>query len=81
MPVHLSNNCLEVTVDRRCNYGAGYRGYGWITCKVMCQIRVGLSQRDDGIIPSTWLFLDTFSTSSIGKNPDMFKNIQECLED
>ena len=47
----------------------------------MCHICVLLEQHDDGIIPSTWLLLDTCSHSSVGKNPDMFKNIQECLED
>ena len=47
----------------------------------MCQIRVGLSHHDDGIIPSTWFLLNTCSTSSVEKNPDMFKNIWECLED
>ena len=45
----------------------------------MRHICVELSQHDDGIILSTWLFLDTCSTSSVGKNTDMFKNIWECL--
>ena len=47
----------------------------------MCQIHVGLAHHDDGIIPSTWLLIDTCSTSSVGKNPDMFKNIREYLEE
>ena len=47
----------------------------------MCQIHVGLAHHDDGIIPSTWLLIDTCSTSSVGKNPDMFKKISECLEE
>ena len=41
---------------------------------------VGLEHHDDGIIASTWLLLDTYFTSSVGKNPDMFKNIRECIE-
>ena len=41
----------------------------------MGQICVGLTQHDDGIIPSTWLLLDTRSTSSVVINPDMSKNI------
>ena len=47
----------------------------------MCQIRIGLAQHDDGIIPSTWLLLDTCSTSSVVNNPNIFKNIRECLEE
>ena len=47
----------------------------------MCQIIVVLAHNDYGIIPSTWLFLDTCYTTRIGKNPDMFNNIRECLEE
>ena len=81
VPGHLSNNCPKVTVERRRNRGAGDRGFGGRTGTGMCQIRVGSSQHDDGIIHSTCLFLDTCCTSSVGENPDMFKNIWECLEE
>ena len=47
----------------------------------MCQISVGLAHHDDEIIHSTWLLIDAYSTSSVGKNPDMFKKISECLEE
>ena len=46
----------------------------------MFQICVGLAQYDDGVIHSTWLLLDTCSTSSVDKNPNMLNNIRECLE-
>ena len=79
VPGHLSNNCPKVPVEQRCNCGAGGRGSGGRTGTVMCHIHVVLSQHADGIIPSTWLLLGTCSTSSVGKNPDMFKKIRECL--
>ena len=47
----------------------------------MYLIRVGLAQHDDGIIPSTWLFIDTCSTSSVSKNTYTFKNIRKFLEE
>ena len=47
----------------------------------MCQTRIVLAQHDDGIITSTWLLLDTCSTSSVGKNLDIFNNIREFLEE
>ena len=47
----------------------------------MCQIFVGLAQHDDGIITSTWLFLDTYSTSIVDKNTDTLKNIRQHLEE
>ena len=77
MPGHLSKNCPEVPVNQCHNRGVGDRGSGGRTGKGMCQIRVGLAQHDDGIIPSTWLLLDICYTSSVGKNPDMFKNIRD----
>ena len=80
VPGHLSNSFPGVSVERRRNRGSGDRGSGGRTCTGMCHIFVGLSQHDYGIIPSTCLLLDTCSTSSVGKNPDMFKNIRECLE-
>ena len=46
----------------------------------MCQICVGLAQNDDGIIPSNWLLIDRFSTTSVGKNPDMSSNIRKILK-
>ena len=81
MPGHLYNKCPEVPVEQRCNRGAGGRGSGGRTGTVMCHIRVGLAQHDDGIIPYTWLLIGTCSTSSVVNNPDMFKNIWECLEE
>ena len=47
----------------------------------MCHIRVWSTQYDDGIILSTLLLLDTCSTTNVGKNPDMFKDHPECLEE
>ena len=47
----------------------------------MCRISVGLAHNYDGIIPSTWLLLNTCSTTSVGNNPDMFKKFWECLEE
>ena len=73
--VHLSNNCPKLPVGRRSNRGEVGRGSVGRTGTVMCQICVGLAQHDDGIIPSTWFFLDTCSTISFGNNPYMFKNI------
>ena len=77
---NLSNNFPGVPVEKCRNRGSGDRGYVGRTCTGMRHICVELSQHDDGIILSTWLFLDTCSTSSVGKNTDMFKNIWECLE-
>ena len=81
MPGHSSNNCPEVPVEQRCNHGAGDRGSGGKNGTGVCQICVGLAHNGDGIISYTWLLFDEFSTSSVSKNPDMFKNIQECLEE
>ena len=81
MPVHLSNNFHEVPVEQHRNRGAGERGSVGRTGTAMCQIHAGFAHNDYGIIPSTWLLLDTCSTSSVGKNPDMFKNIWGCLEE
>ena len=78
---HLSNNCPELPVERRPNRGSGERGSGGRTGTGMFHIRVGLEQHDDGIIPYTWLLRDTCSTSIVSNNPDMFKNIWECLEE
>ena len=80
VPGHLSNNCPEVSVERCCNRGSGDRGFVGRTCIVMFQICVGLAQYDDGVIHSTWLLLDTCSTSSVDKNPNTINNIRECLE-
>ena len=79
VPGNLSNKCPEVPVERSFNRRAGDIGSVGRTDTGMCQIRVGLEHHDDGIIPSTWLLLDTCSTSSVDKNPDTFNNIWECL--
>ena len=81
MPGHLSNNCPEVPAERHRNHRSGDRGSVGIIGTGMCHIIVVLSQHDDGIIPSTWLLIDTCSASSFGKNPDMFNNIQWFLEE
>ena len=47
----------------------------------MFHIYVLLAQHDYGIIPSTWLLIDTCSTSSVGKNLYIFRNIWRCLEE
>ena len=78
VPGHLSNNYPKVPVEKHRNCGAGGRGSGGRTDTGMCQIHVELALHDDSIIPYTWLLLDTCSTTSVGKNPDMFKNIMEC---
>ena len=80
VPGDFSNNCSEVPFAGLCNPGAGGRSSGGRTVTGMCQIRVGLAHHDDGITPSTWLLLDTCSTSSFSKNPDIFKKIWEFLE-
>ena len=80
MTGNLSNNFPEVTVDRRRNRVSGDRGSGGRTGTGMCQICVGLAQNDDGIIPSNWLLIDRFSTTSVGKNPDMSSNIRKILK-
>ena len=81
VPGHLSNNCTGVPVEVSINRGAGGRGSGGKTGTGTCHIRFVLAQHDDYIIPYTWLLLDTCYTSSVGKNPDMFKNIREFLEE
>ena len=80
VPGHLSNNCPKIPVERRFNCGAGGKGSGGKTGTGMCQICVGLAQNDDGIIPSNWLLIDRFSTTSVGKNPDMSSNIRKILK-
>ena len=47
----------------------------------MCQVRAGLEHHDYGIIPFNWLLLDTYSTSTVGKDSDIFMNIWEGLEE
>ena len=81
MPSHFSNNLHGVPIDGRRNCGAGNRGSAGRTGIVMCQICVGLAQHDDVIITSTWLWLDTCSTSSVRKKLYMFRNIREFLEE
>ena len=81
MTVHFSNNCPKSPGGLCRNCGAGGRGYVGRTGTGMCQIRVGLAHNDDGFIPSTWLILDTWYTSIVGKNIDMFKNIRGFLEE
>ena len=81
VPGHLYNNCPKLSVERCGNRGTGGRGYVGRTGTGMCHISVGLAHNDDVIIPSTWLLLDTCSTTSVGNNPDTLKKIRECLEE
>ena len=81
VPGHFSNNCPKLPVERRCNREAGDRGSEGITSTGMCHIRVVLAQHDDEIIPYTYLLLDTYSASIVGKNPDMFKHIRGGVEE
>ena len=80
VPGNLSNNSPKVPVDRGCNCEADDRGCGVRPGTGMCHIYVILAQHDYGIIPSTWLLIDTCSTSSVGKNLYIFRNIWRCLE-
>ena len=76
VPGHLSNKCPEVPAEKPCNRGSYGRGSGGRTDTVMFHICVVLAQHYDEIIPSNWLFLDICYTSSVGMNPDIFKNIR-----
>ena len=75
MRVSFSNNFHEVPDEQCFNHGAGDRGSGGKTVTRMCHIHVVLAQHYFGIINSICLLIDKCYTSSVGKNPDMFKNL------
>ena len=65
---HILNNYLQITPDWVCGGGGGLDGgahTGGIYGTEMLQIPVDFDQNTDGMIPSSWILLDTCFTSSV----------------
>ena len=81
---HISNNCPQISSNRVRSRG-GRRGGGSRTgvrySTGLLHIRIGFAQNTDGMIPNSWILLDTCSTSSVCNNKEMIGNIRDFTSD
>jgi hypothetical protein len=84
---HTSPNCPQIPAERRRGgggrgNGAG-RGRGGRTGTNMMQVGIGLAQsgQNNEMIPSSWILLDTCSTSNVSNNLEMVGDVRNCSAD
>ena len=81
---HTSPNCTQIPAERRRGgggRGSGTgRGRGGRTGTNMMQVGIGLAQSGENneMIPSSWILLDTCSTSNVSNNLDMVGDVRDC---
>ena len=81
---HISNNCPQIPYDRVRDRGGGSGGgahTGRISYSRLLHFRVFFAQHADGIIPRSWIVLNTFSASSVCNNESIIVNVHYCTSD